>query len=87
VVDELSHGLSPIVVGQMFEILARLKGDVTMVVIEQFTDRALLLADAVMALGRGVVLFDGPAATVTDDDVVSWYALDGQDSAPHVAVG
>ncbi len=78
VVDELSHGLSPIVVGQMFEILARLKGEVTIVVIEQFTDRALALADSVLALGRGVVVFDGPAATVTDEDVVSWYALDGQ---------
>jgi branched-chain amino acid transport system ATP-binding protein len=86
VVDELSHGLSPIVVGQMFEILARLKGDVTMVVIEQFTDRALALADSVIALGRGVVLFDGPATTVTDEDVVSWYALDGQDGAARVGV-
>lgn len=87
VVDELSHGLSPIVVGQMFEILARLKGDVTIVVIEQFTERALALADAVMALGRGVVLFDGPAGSVTDEDVVSWYALDGQDGTSQVVVG
>jgi branched-chain amino acid transport system ATP-binding protein len=86
VVDELSHGLSPIVVGQMFEIIARLKGDVTMVVIEQFTDRALALADSVVALGRGVVLFDGPAATVTDEDAVSWYALDVQDGASRIGV-
>ena len=87
VVDELSHGLSPIVVGQMFEILARLKGDVTIVVIEQFTDRALALADSVLALGRGLVVFDGPAATVTDEDVVSWYALDGQSGPAPVGVG
>ena len=51
VVDELSHGLSPIVVGQMFEILSRLKGEVTIVVIEQFTERALALADSVLASG------------------------------------
>ena len=87
VVDELSHGLSPIVVGQMFEILARLKGDVTIVVIEQFTDRALALADSVLALGRGLVVFDGPAATVTDEDIVSWYALDGQSGPSPVGVG
>ncbi len=87
VVDELSHGLSPIVVGQMFEILARLKGEVTIVVIEQFTDRALALADSVLALGRGLVVFDGPAATVTDEDVVSWYALDGQSGPTPVGVG
>jgi ABC-type branched-subunit amino acid transport system ATPase component len=55
----------------MVEILARLKGDVTMVVIEQFTDRALNLADSVIALGQGAVIFDGAAATVTDEDVVS----------------
>jgi ABC-type branched-subunit amino acid transport system ATPase component len=75
------------VVGQMFEILARLKGDVTIIAIEQFTERALALADAVMALGRGVVLFDGPAGAVTDEDVVSWYALDGQDGTAQVVVG
>jgi ABC-type branched-subunit amino acid transport system ATPase component len=79
VVDELSHGLSPIVVGQMFEILARLKGDVTMIVIEQFTGRALELADDVIALRRGLVVFDGSAASVTDDDVASWYALDSDE--------
>jgi ABC-type branched-subunit amino acid transport system ATPase component len=76
VVDELSHGLSPLVVGRMFDILARLKGDVTIIVIEQFTDRALVLADFVLALGHGSVVFDGPSATVTDEDVVSWYALE-----------
>jgi ABC-type branched-subunit amino acid transport system ATPase component len=86
VVDEMSHGLSPIVVGQMFEILARLKGEVTIVVIEQFTDRALALADSVLALGRGLVVFDGPAATVTDEDVTSWYALDGQSGPAPVGV-
>jgi ABC-type branched-subunit amino acid transport system ATPase component len=86
VVDELSHGLSPIVVGQMFEILARLKGEVTIVVVEQFTDRALALADSVLALGRGLVVFDGPAATVTDEDVTSWYALDGQSGPAPVGV-
>ena len=87
VVDELSHGLSPIVVGQMFEILARLKGEVTIVVIEQFTDRALALADSVLALGRGLVVFDGPAESVTDEDVVSWYALDSQSGPSPVGVG
>ncbi len=86
VVDELSHGLSPIVVGQMFEILARLKGDVTMIVIEQFTGRALQLADDVVALRRGLVVFDGSAASVTDDDVASWYALDS-DEASRLNVG
>jgi ABC-type branched-subunit amino acid transport system ATPase component len=87
VVDELSHGLSPIVVGQMFEILSRLKGEVTIVVIEQFTDRALALADSVLALGRGLVVFEGPAATVTDEDVVSWYALDSHSGPAQVGVG
>ena len=87
VVDELSHGLSPIVVGRMFEILAGLKGEVTIVVIEQFTDRALALADSVLALGRGLVVFEGPASTVTDEDVVSWYALDGQSGPAPVGVG
>ena len=70
----------------MFEILAQLKGDVTMIVIEQFTGRALELADDVVALRRGLVVFDGTAASVTDDDVASWYALDS-DEASRMNVG
>jgi len=85
VVDELSHGLSPLIVGQMFAILAGLKGQVTMLVIEQFTDRALALADNVVALRRGRVVFDDTAASVTPEDIVSWYALDGQDEAARIS--
>jgi ABC-type branched-subunit amino acid transport system ATPase component len=87
VVDELSHGLSPIVVGQMFEILARLKGQVTMIVVEQFTGRALELADDVVALRRGLVVFDGTASSVTDEDVASWYTLDSTEESPRLGVG
>jgi len=81
VVDELSHGLSPLIVGQMFDILAGLKGQVTTLIIEQFTDRALEVADTVVALRRGRVVFDGPAASVTPADIVSWYALDSEEAA------
>lgn len=76
VLDELSHGLSPLIVGRLFEILATVKGEVTTVVIEQFAERALTLADEVIALRRGRIAFQGPTAGVTPDDVASWYALE-----------
>jgi len=77
VVDELSHGLAPLVVAEMFEILRRLKERVTLVVIEQFTERALAIADTVVVLRRGAVIHTGPVGGVTDDDLVAWYDLGG----------
>jgi len=41
----------------------------------------------VVAVRRGQVVFDGPAIAVTDEDVVSWYALDGDDAAVRAQPG
>ncbi len=54
IVDELSHGLAPVIVEQVFETLrTSLTLGVTMIVIEQFVTAALGLADhAAMHLAR-----------------------------------
>jgi branched-chain amino acid transport system ATP-binding protein len=63
VADELSLGLSPAAVDDLYEQLAALHAAPTaLVVIEQRTDRALQLAERAVVLDRGTVVYDGVAA-------------------------
>jgi len=63
VADEMSLGLAPIVVDEVFARLAQAKRDgVTIVLIEQFVHRALALADTCVILSQGHVAWAGPAA-------------------------
>jgi branched-chain amino acid transport system ATP-binding protein len=67
-VDELSMGLAPLIVKQLYEVLAQIAADgVTVVAVEQFADTALAVADfaAVMTHGR-IAAFDEPAAIRRD---------------------
>lgn len=67
-VDELSMGLAPLIVRQLYEVLAQIaEQGVTVVAVEQFADTALAVADfaAVMTHGR-VVAFDEPEAVRRD---------------------
>jgi branched-chain amino acid transport system ATP-binding protein len=61
IVDELSLGLAPIVVGEVYRSLAALKQrGVALLVVEQHVEHALALADRVLVLSRGQVTYDGP---------------------------
>jgi ABC-type branched-subunit amino acid transport system ATPase component len=62
-VDELSLGLAPAVVGQLVEALRGLhRAGTTVVVVEQSLDVAVSLADRAVFMERGAVVYDGPAA-------------------------
>jgi branched-chain amino acid transport system ATP-binding protein len=64
IADEMSLGLAPKLVDQVFESLAALKqNDVTILVVEQFVHRALEFADHAVLLSRGSVAWQGPSAT------------------------
>ena len=61
-VDELSLGLAPIIVDQLFELLHAIRATgVTVILVEQFAERALELADHAYVLRKGRLVFDGPA--------------------------
>ncbi|MCL4313864.1 MAG: ABC transporter ATP-binding protein [Actinobacteria bacterium] len=61
IVDELSLGLAPVVVDEVFDTLERiLEEGTTMLVIEQHIGRALEIADSVVVLSKGRVVHDGP---------------------------
>jgi branched-chain amino acid transport system ATP-binding protein len=63
VVDELSFGLAPVVVDDVYEALGQvLAAGTSLLLIEQHVDRALVLADDVVVLSKGRVVFTGEAA-------------------------
>ena len=65
IVDEPSLGLAPLVVNELFEILARLKeGGRTIILVEQNTQRAVGVADHVYLMQSGKVVLSQPAAEV-----------------------
>jgi branched-chain amino acid transport system ATP-binding protein len=75
IADELSHGLAPGVVANLFKLLRGLKGSSTIVIVEQFVTRALALADTVLVLSHGDVMHHGPAATFSADQAAEFYSL------------
>jgi branched-chain amino acid transport system ATP-binding protein len=59
-VDELSLGLAPRLVGQLFDTLEKIKSDgTTILLVEQYVRYALRLADIVVILHKGRVAFIG----------------------------
>jgi branched-chain amino acid transport system ATP-binding protein len=65
IIDEPSLGLAPVVVNEVFEILARLKdGTRTIILVEQNTQRAVGVADHVYLMQSGKVVLSEPASNV-----------------------
>ena len=72
--DEVSMGLAPIVVDEIFEFLRRVAEEgVALLLVEQYVNKALAIADYVYILGRGRIQFEGDASEVADEDVFSRY--------------
>ena len=68
-VDELSLGLAPKIVEQLFEIIGEVNATGTAVVIvEQFVDMALANTDRAIVLARGQVELEGPSSDLASDE-------------------
>ncbi len=68
VVDELSLGLSPRVVDEVFRALREIRDSGSaLLVVEQQVTRALELAEHVCVLRKGRVVFDGPTSEVSNE--------------------
>lgn len=73
-VDEVSFGLAPIVVDSIFEVIGELRSrGVSLLIVEQFVDRALELADRFYVLNKGEVVHEGVADASGRDIVASQY--------------
>jgi branched-chain amino acid transport system ATP-binding protein len=76
--DEPSMGLAPILVEEVFRIIARLRGEgVTMLLVEQFAAAALNVADDAYVLENGRIAVSGPAAQLKNDPAVKAAYLGG----------
>jgi branched-chain amino acid transport system ATP-binding protein len=69
--DELSLGLAPFLVLEIFEVLKRLKAQgLTMLLIEQNVQMALAISDYAYVLADGRVVLEGPSRQVAQSDHV-----------------
>jgi len=76
--DEPSMGLAPILVEEVFRIIARLRAEgVTMLLVEQFAAAALHVADYAYVLENGRVTVHGPADKLAHDPAVQAAYLGG----------
>jgi branched-chain amino acid transport system ATP-binding protein len=76
--DEPSMGLAPILVDEVFRIIARLKEQgVTMLLVEQFAAAALNVADYAYVLENGRIAVHGPAEKLKNDPAVQAAYLGG----------
>jgi branched-chain amino acid transport system ATP-binding protein len=69
IVDELSLGLAPMIVSQLFDILRTVNRDLgtAVLLVEQFVHMALANTDRAYVLAKGEVAFAGPSHQILED--------------------
>jgi len=84
-VDEMSQGLAPAIVDQLFEIVGAFRDNGTaLILVEQFVTRALAVADRAYVVEKGEIGYAGTAAELAGDEefVRSSYLGDTAEPAP-----
>jgi branched-chain amino acid transport system ATP-binding protein len=72
--DELSLGLAPVIVDRIFEALDVLRQEgKSLLVVEQFVNRVLAMADYVYVLNKGCVSASGKPSELTEDSLAGTY--------------
>jgi branched-chain amino acid transport system ATP-binding protein len=72
--DEISLGLAPIIVDQIFEFLETMaESGISMLVVEQYVHKVLKLADLAYVLVRGRIVFAGEPAELQGGDIMARY--------------
>ncbi|MCU1602282.1 MAG: ABC-type branched-chain amino acid transport system, ATPase component, partial [Frankiales bacterium] len=82
-IDELSLGLAPVIVGQLLEMVRKINQTGTAVVlVEQSVNIALSLVDHAYFMEKGEMRFDGPAQQLLErDDLLRAVFLEGASKA------
>ena len=74
VVDEASLGLAPLMVDRIYDALGQLvKLGMSLVVVEQYVQKALELAKTVYILSRGEIIHTGQANQISADEIYHKY--------------
>jgi branched-chain amino acid transport system ATP-binding protein len=72
--DEVSLGLSPIAVEQVYASLTSLmKSGTTCIIVEQDLNRAIAVADRVICMLEGRIVLEGPAAQLSREQITEAY--------------
>jgi branched-chain amino acid transport system ATP-binding protein len=72
--DEVSMGLAPRIVDEIFGALHQLaETGAALIVVEQYVTRAMHMADTVVLLRKGTVVYDGPADGLDEESVLRSY--------------
>src|SRR3954464_13500371 len=72
--DEISMGLAPQLVAQLFEGVRQLRDEgTTIVLVEQFLTYALELADVCYVMGKGRIVFTGEPGELREDTSLAGY--------------
>jgi branched-chain amino acid transport system ATP-binding protein len=73
-VDEVSMGLAPVLVDQIFESLEQLVASgCALLIVEQYVNRALALADYAYFLKQGDVALEGPSSDIDEEKLSAIY--------------
>ena len=82
IIDELSLGLAPMIVAQLFDILRDVNSTGTAVlIVEQFVHMALGNTDRAYVLAKGEVVMEGRSAELLDDPALVETYLGGEGAA------
>jgi len=72
--DEVSMGLAPLIVDEIFEALRALaQSGIALLLVEQYVGKALSMADRVYVLDRGRISWTGTPAETSEEDLMSRY--------------
>jgi branched-chain amino acid transport system ATP-binding protein len=72
--DELSVGLAPVVIDEIFDVVATLKASGrSLLIVEQYVDRVLKVADYVYIVHKGRVVFVGEPEQCLKTDIFDQY--------------
>jgi ABC-type branched-subunit amino acid transport system ATPase component/ABC-type branched-subunit amino acid transport system permease subunit len=84
IIDELTLGLSPVVVEQLLDAVRELNArGVTVILVEQSVNVALTLADRTYFMEKGEIRFEGPTRELLDrDDILRAVFLTGDAGSP-----
>ena len=75
ILDELTEGIQPNIVAAIHDVLAGLKGQISILLVEQYLGFGLGLADTVAVISRGAIVEDGRVDSLSRDQLTRHIAV------------